>query len=165
MSFKPEVTTGSDPKFYGNALAFATREEAEANAKDLFGRWTLCTGWRAAESTDPVTHTYVNGVLGDAPKRVFKLTPSSIAGLIRVCEDNKPERCAIWMGPVRGAVVDVREQTMDELNWPPQVQDSINAWFKAVFDLAHEKRPDLSLPSPRAVFIDAAQPWTVEVLA
>lgn len=68
MSFKPEVTTGSDPKFYDNALAFATREEAENNARDLFGRWTLCTGWRAVESTDPVTHTFIDGVLGDAPK-------------------------------------------------------------------------------------------------
>lgn len=68
MSFKPEVRTGSDPKFYGNALAFATREEAEANAKDLYGRWTLCTGWQAVESDEPVTHTYVGGVLGYAVK-------------------------------------------------------------------------------------------------
>jgi len=68
MSFKPQVTTGSDPKFYGNALAFATREEAEANAKDLFRRWTLCTGYRAAESDEPATHTYVDGVLGYAEK-------------------------------------------------------------------------------------------------
>lgn len=67
-SWKPEVTTGSDPTFYGNALAFATREEAEANAKDLFGRWMLCTGWRAVESDEPVTHTYVDGVLGYVAK-------------------------------------------------------------------------------------------------
>ncbi len=67
MSFKPQVTTGSDPKWYGNALAFATREEAEANAGDLYGRWLLCTGHRAVESTDPVTHTYAAGVLGNAP--------------------------------------------------------------------------------------------------
>ena len=63
-SWKPEVTTGSDPKFYGNALAFATREEAEANARDLYNRWTLCTGHRAVESDEPVSHTYVDGVLG-----------------------------------------------------------------------------------------------------
>jgi hypothetical protein len=64
MSFKPEVTQGSDPKFYGNALAFATMAEAEASARDLFRRWTLCTGWRGVESDEPVTHTYVDGVLG-----------------------------------------------------------------------------------------------------
>lgn len=62
-SWKPQVQTGSDPKFYGNALAFATREEAEANAKDLFNRWMLCTGYRAIESDEPVSHSYRNGVL------------------------------------------------------------------------------------------------------
>lgn len=67
MSFKPEVTTGSDPKFYDNALAFATRDEAEAYAKDLFNRWTLCTGWRATESDEPVSHTYANRVLKSLP--------------------------------------------------------------------------------------------------
>lgn len=70
MSFKPQVTTGSDPTFYGNALAFATREEAEANAKDLFYRWMLCTDSRAIESDEPVTHTYVDGVLGYVAKEV-----------------------------------------------------------------------------------------------
>ena len=35
MSFKPEVSTDSSGKFYGNALAFATHEEALANAEDL----------------------------------------------------------------------------------------------------------------------------------
>lgn len=63
MSFKPQVTTGVDPTFYGNALAFATEAEALANAKDLFERWILCTGHRAIESDEPVSHTYVDGVL------------------------------------------------------------------------------------------------------
>lgn len=164
MSWKPEVTTGSDPKFYGNALAFATREEAEANAHDLFGRWTLCTGWRAVESEDPVSHTFVDGVLGDVPKRVFKLT-AGIAALVRVCEDGMPERSAIYMGAERGVVVDVRDYPMTEVGWPQEVQDSISAHFKTVFDLEHEKRADLSTPSPRAVYVDALQPWMVEVPA
>jgi hypothetical protein len=33
MSFKPEVIADSSGKFCGNALRFATREEAEANVK------------------------------------------------------------------------------------------------------------------------------------
>lgn len=66
MSFKPEVTTGSDKTFYGNGLAFATEQEAKDSAHDLFMRWTLCTGHRAVESDEPVSHTYVDGVLGDA---------------------------------------------------------------------------------------------------
>lgn len=68
MSYKPEVRTGRDPKFYNNALCFATYEEALLNARDLSNRWMLVTEYRAVESTDPVTHTYINGVLGDAPK-------------------------------------------------------------------------------------------------
>lgn len=63
MSFKPQVRTGSDPKFYGNALAFATEAEALANAKDLYHRWTLCVEYRAVESDEPVNYTFVDGVL------------------------------------------------------------------------------------------------------
>ena len=68
MSFKPQVTTGSDPTFYGNALAFATEAEALTNARDLSNRWMLVTGYRAIESEEPVTHTYEGGVLGTATK-------------------------------------------------------------------------------------------------
>lgn len=51
-SYKPEVQTDSSGKWYGNALRFATREEAEANARDLYGRWTLVRAYRASESDD-----------------------------------------------------------------------------------------------------------------
>lgn len=68
MSFKPQVQVGSDPNFYSNALAFATYAEALANARDLMDRWLLVVDCRAVESTDPVTHTYVDGVLGTVPK-------------------------------------------------------------------------------------------------
>ena len=63
MSFKPEVQTGNDPKFYGNSLAFATREEAEQSACDLFNRWTLCVDHRAVESDEPVNCSLVDGVM------------------------------------------------------------------------------------------------------
>lgn len=63
MSYAPEVTTGSDPKFYGNALRFATREEAEGNVKDLERRWMLVTGTRVVESNEPVNYRWVNGQL------------------------------------------------------------------------------------------------------
>ena len=52
MSFRPMVSTGGE--FAGNALRFATREEAESSARDLYGRWTLCVDHRADESADPV---------------------------------------------------------------------------------------------------------------
>lgn len=66
MSFKPEVRTGTDPAFYGNALRFATREEAEANVRALEQRWLAVTETRVVESDDPVTHAWVDGKLASA---------------------------------------------------------------------------------------------------
>lgn len=63
MSFKPEVVADSSGQFCGNALAFATREEAEQSAKDLMRRWTLVTDWRVVESDEPVNYQIVNGVI------------------------------------------------------------------------------------------------------
>ena len=57
-SFAPEVMTGADPKFYGNMLRFATYEEALAYAKDLMGRWTTVTDYRAVESGDAVNYRW-----------------------------------------------------------------------------------------------------------
>lgn len=56
MSWKPEVKTGNDKKFYGNSLAFATKEEAEFSAKDLMRRWILVVDWRTVESDEPVNY-------------------------------------------------------------------------------------------------------------
>ena len=64
MSFKPEVKTGTDPKYYGNALVFATYDEAYNNARDLMDRWTLVVDCRAVPSEEPAKHTYIDGVLG-----------------------------------------------------------------------------------------------------
>lgn len=54
MSFAPEVIADSSGKWCGNALRFATREEAEANARNLASRWLLVRDTRAVESADPV---------------------------------------------------------------------------------------------------------------
>jgi hypothetical protein len=59
-SFAPEVTTNDSGKFYGNALRFATREEAEANVADLFSRWTLVRETRVVESDDEVNYKYTS---------------------------------------------------------------------------------------------------------
>ena len=69
MSWRPEVqVTGEGNKWHSNALRFATREEAEANAKDLMRRWMLVTATRAAESTDPVNYAWVDGKLKELAK-------------------------------------------------------------------------------------------------
>jgi hypothetical protein len=56
VSWKPEVRTGTDPKFYANSLAFATKKEAEFSAKDLMSRWLLVVEWRVVESDQPVNY-------------------------------------------------------------------------------------------------------------
>ncbi len=55
-SWKPEVRTGTDPKFYQNSLAFATKEEAEYSARDLMNRWMAVVECRAVESDQPVNY-------------------------------------------------------------------------------------------------------------
>ena len=63
MSFKPEVIADSSGKFCGNGLAFATREEAEANVADLASRWFLVRETRVVESDEPVNYRWVAGRL------------------------------------------------------------------------------------------------------
>ena len=62
-SFKAEVIADSSGKFAGNALRFATREEAEIYVADLARRWLLVTDTRVVESDDPVTDEIVDGVM------------------------------------------------------------------------------------------------------
>ena len=45
-SYAPQVVCDCSGKFYGNALSFATREEAEQNVADLFSRWSSVTDTR-----------------------------------------------------------------------------------------------------------------------
>lgn len=63
MSYKPEVQTDSSGRWYDNALRFATREEAEANVYNLMMRWMAVHDTRVVESTDPVSHRWVDGHL------------------------------------------------------------------------------------------------------
>lgn len=58
MSFAPQVHTAGDPEgvFTGNALRFATKEEAEQYVFDLAMRWTAVADTRVVEVDDPVTH-------------------------------------------------------------------------------------------------------------
>jgi hypothetical protein len=63
MSFKPEVIADTSNKWCGNALRFATREEAEANVRDLMMRWFAVRETRIVVSDDPVNYRYVDGRL------------------------------------------------------------------------------------------------------
>jgi hypothetical protein len=63
MSWKPEVIADSTGQWVGNALRFATKEEAEANVKNLAGRWTLVRDTRVVESDEPVNYKWTDAGL------------------------------------------------------------------------------------------------------
>ena len=60
-SFKAEVIADNSGNWVGNALRFASREEAEAYGQDLESRWTLVRKMRVVESEDPVNYKFVEG--------------------------------------------------------------------------------------------------------
>lgn len=58
-SWKPEVMV--DGKWAGNALRFATQEEAFGSVMALRMRWWVPEDGRAVESEDPVNYRFENG--------------------------------------------------------------------------------------------------------
>jgi hypothetical protein len=75
MAWKVEVIADSFDKWSGNALRFATKEEAEANVHDLMMRWLAVRETRVVECDDPVTHTYVDHTLGHVEKAPGERAP------------------------------------------------------------------------------------------
>lgn len=63
MSFKSEISTDGGKSFSQNAQVFATREEAEAMARDIFSRWMLATDYRVTETEDPVNYRLIDNKL------------------------------------------------------------------------------------------------------
>jgi hypothetical protein len=62
MAWKPQVKTLGDPNTWStNALVFATREEAEASARELFSRWFSCIDHGAVEVDAEATHAFIDG--------------------------------------------------------------------------------------------------------
>ena len=61
MSWKPEVIADNSGTWCGNSLRFATKEEAEANVRDLSMRWMLVRETRVVETTDPVNYVWAEG--------------------------------------------------------------------------------------------------------
>ena len=63
MNFRPELSTDRGVSFGQNAQVFATREEAETMARDIFNRWLAATDYRVTETEDPVNYAVVDGAL------------------------------------------------------------------------------------------------------
>ena len=58
-SWKPELQVqGEGDKWHDNSYRFATKEEAEAAAKENYSRWMLAKDHRAVESEDEPTHQW-----------------------------------------------------------------------------------------------------------
>jgi hypothetical protein len=55
------VRTTDNGPFAGNALRFATKEEAQMWLDDLMCRWFAVTGTSVVESADPVNYSTVDG--------------------------------------------------------------------------------------------------------
>jgi len=51
-----------------NGLVFATKQEAEENARDLMMRWMMVEDSRAAEVDEPVNYQYVDRKLVHIPE-------------------------------------------------------------------------------------------------
>lgn len=62
LSWAPEVIADSSG-WAGNALRFATKEESDANVRDLMMRWWSVKETRSVPSKDPVNYSYVDGNL------------------------------------------------------------------------------------------------------
>jgi len=63
MAWKPEVMVAGETKWCGNALRFATKEEAEGNVKALMWKWTAVNDTRVVEVDEPVNYAWVDGAL------------------------------------------------------------------------------------------------------
>lgn len=57
-SWKAEVQADSSGTWSGNALRFATENEAENYARDLYSRWTAVRQYRVVESDGRPTHQW-----------------------------------------------------------------------------------------------------------
>jgi hypothetical protein len=83
-SYAPQVIADNTCKWYGNALRFATKEEAEAQVRDLAARWTSVLDTRVVETDDPVNYRYINDTLIPVEKAPEPLKCSICEGAIEV---------------------------------------------------------------------------------
>lgn len=59
MNYRPELSTDGGVTFGQNAQVFATREEAEKMAQNIYHRWLAATDYRVTETEYPVNYRIV----------------------------------------------------------------------------------------------------------
>jgi hypothetical protein len=88
MSFKPEVIADASGRWCGNALRFATREEAAANVQNLMMRWFAVRETRVVESDAP----------RELPLRRRPARKPHIGGSDAGAISFNPARLRVWRG-------------------------------------------------------------------
>ena len=61
MAFKYEIQTIGDPKFYGNAVVFATDDEAHQAGRAKVRAWTMAEQYRVVETNETPNYQWVDG--------------------------------------------------------------------------------------------------------
>lgn len=82
MSWAPEVTVESGGTWTGNALRFATKEEAERYARDLAMRWTSVRDWRCVEKDERVNYKIEDGRLVYIQADPFMVQQAKLAAIL-----------------------------------------------------------------------------------
>lgn len=68
MSWKPEIKVHGENDFHTNALRFATKDESDQYALDLFRRWMMANEYRSTQCDDPVNYKWESGQAIPLPK-------------------------------------------------------------------------------------------------
>ena len=131
-SFKAEFLV--DGKWATNALRFATKAEAEASVSELMSRWYVPEEGRAAESEDPVSHTFDFAAYRNVP--VAEAAPAMPAAII-------PTAAAVAAAPAPAPVKPAATKPKPAAD----VLESMRPWlgrsqYRAVLQLVRSEEGD-----------------------
>jgi hypothetical protein len=87
-SYRVEVQADAGGAWSGNALRFAEEQEAEAYARDLWGRWSAVRAYRVSPVEDRPTHQWD----GD---RAVPIVVEGARPVLRVIQGGKAEE-RVW---------------------------------------------------------------------
>lgn len=88
-----------------------------------------------------------------------------LAALVKIADPADMEYTAIYLSKSLGVVTYLpgkRELHLNDSGLPLQVRAAVNHHFSTVFALEHTEWRGRG-PTPRAQYVDALVPWTVEV--
>ncbi len=67
MNYRYTIKVYNDPKFYENAVVFATKPEAEAAGLSKLTVWTQADEYKVEETDDAANYTLENGQIVHLP--------------------------------------------------------------------------------------------------